>query len=67
MRLIACLTVLALLPTCAPVSVSAPGLCAALRPLEAAHADALQGDGVPDAVLISGARLIAGIDAGCSR
>jgi hypothetical protein len=54
-------------PLTACVSVNGDGLCAALRPLEATHADALQGPGVPDAVLISGAKLVAGIDAGCGR
>lgn len=64
-RLIVSMTAMMLLTSCA--SVSGEGLCAALRPLENAHADQLQGQGVPDPVIVSGARLIAGIDAGCGR
>lgn len=64
-RLMALLIATAPLTACA--TVSPEGLCAALRPLEAAHADTLQGPGVPDDVLVSGARLIAGVDHGCNR
>ena len=74
MRHLALLTVTALLAACAavtpPPSLEGPSgsaLCLALAPLADAHSAALQGQAVSDAVLISGARLIAGIDGGCGR
>ncbi len=55
--------------SCAPVTLppSGDGLCLALAPLVDTLAAALQGQGVPDAVLISGARVVAGVDAGCGE
>lgn len=52
--------------SCAPAILpSGEGLCLALRPMVEAHALALQAADVPDAALITGARLVAGLDAGC--
>lgn len=42
------------------------GLCAGLEPLGRAHAEALLADG-GDASVVTGARLLAGLDAGCGR
>lgn len=66
MRLWPLLIVLPLLISCAPVIPSEGGLCLALGSLVDAHALALQAQDVPDAVLITGARLVAGVDAGCA-
>ena len=65
MRLWPLLIVVPLLQACAPVPASEAGLCLALGSLVEAHAMALQAPDVPDAVLITGARLVAGVDAGC--
>lgn len=66
MRLLPLLTGTLLLQACvATTGTSGDGLCVALGPLTAAHSEALQGAGVPEPVLITGARLVAGIDAGC--
>ena len=65
MRLWPLLIVMPLLQACAPVQVSEAGLCLALGSLVEAHALALQAQDVPDAALITGARLVAGVDAGC--
>ena len=74
MRHLALMTALAPLLACTPVTLSTSlegpsgaALCLALAPLADSHAAALQGAGVPDAVLISGARLVAGLEAGCKR
>ena len=66
MRLLAFLSVTLPLLACAPViPTSEAGLCLALGSLVDAHALALQAQDVPDAALITGARLVAGVDAGC--
>ena len=74
MRHWALLTALAPLLACTPVTLptslegpSGSALCLALAPLADSHAAALQGAGVPDKVLITGARLVAGLDKGCGR
>ena len=67
MRLLALLIVTLPLLACAPEPVSEAGLCLALGSLVEAHALALQAQDVPDAVLITGARLVAGVDAGCGK
>ena len=74
MRHWAYMTALGLSTACAPVTLpaslegpSGKALCLALAPLVDTHAAALQGAGTPDAVVISGARLVAGIDAGCRQ
>lgn len=46
--------------------VSERGLCDGLAPLGRAHAEALLADG-GDASVLTGARLLAGLDAGCAR
>lgn len=65
MRLLAFL--LLTLPEISCVAGTPPseGLCLALPPLVDQLATDLQGKGVPDAVLISGARVVAASDAGC--
>ena len=68
--LTATLPLLACAPVTLPPSLEGPSgraLCLALAPLVDTHAAALQADDVPDAVLISGARLVAGIDGGCRQ
>ena len=50
-----------------PEGPSGKALCLALAPLVDTHAAALQADDVSDKVLISGARLVAGIDGGCRQ
>ena len=61
------MTVLPLLLACGPGVPSEAGLCMALRSLVEAHAMALQTQDVPDAVLITGARLVAGVEGGCGK
>lgn len=51
---------------CAPVAVSDSALCAGLERPVAAHAAALAEEGGPKSV-VTGARLIRMIDAGCGR
>ena len=51
---------------CAPVAVSDSALCSGLERPVAAHAAALAEDGGPKSV-VTGARLIRLIDAGCGR
>ena len=65
--MLALLSVTLPLLSCAPVIPSEAGLCLALGSLVEAHALALQAQDVPDAALITGARLVAGVDAGCAK
>lgn len=60
------MTALLLLTACAPATRSPDGLCIALRPLIEAQAEALQAIGVPEATLVTGARVVAAVDAGCA-
>lgn len=56
-----------LLAACATVKTSGEGLCLALAPLADAHVAALLGPGVPGPVIVTGERLVTGLDAGCGR
>lgn len=47
-------------------AVSDRGLCAGLAPLARAHVEALVADG-GDASVVTGARLLAALEAGCAR
>lgn len=68
MRLLAFLLLTLPVISCAAgTQPSEAGLCLALPPLVDQLATDLQGKGVPDAVLISGARVVAASDAGCSK
>lgn len=63
---VAVLTLTTIVSGCASgVSGSLEALCSALEPRVQAHATALAGEG-SDAVVNTGADLIAGFDAGCS-
>ena len=64
MRSLLMLPAIAWLGGCAAVPVGDRGLCDGLRPLAEDHAEALIADGGDDSV-VTGARLIAGLRAGC--
>ncbi len=66
-RLILLLPVMLWLTACAATSGpdGLTGMCAALAPLGASHAAALVADG-GDQSVVTGERLLAGIDAGCN-
>ena len=68
MRLVVPLMLL-LLGACSQsvTQASEPGLCRGLAPLANAHSQALQSPLVPDAVVITGAQLVIGIDKGCGK
>lgn len=55
----------ALASSCASVKTSSPAICDGTKRYVDKHADALLGDRVPDAVVVTGASLIAAIDAAC--
>lgn len=59
----------AVLSACAPaIPATSDPFCAGAIPRAAdAHSVALVGDGVPDAVVVTGAALIEALDAGCDR
>lgn len=67
MRLIIPTTLMLLLSACATVRPSGEGLCLALAPLADSHVSALLGPDVPGPVIVTGERLIAGLDAGCGK
>ena len=51
--------------SCASVRTSSPAICDGTKRYVDKHADALLGDRVPDTVVVTGASLIAAIDAAC--
>ena len=65
MKPLALLPLMMLAASCATTLPTGEGLCLALAPLVDTHAQALLADGVPEAALISGARLVKGFDVGC--
>ena len=65
MRHLVLMTLPLLASACATVPGSTSALCTGLQPHVDRHAVELARDGVPDAVVVSGERLVAGFDAGC--
>lgn len=61
------MTLALLVSGCGTVRIGEPALCDGSARFRDAHADALLAPGVPDRVVVTGASLIATIDAGCAK